>query len=422
MLVVVLLTLASVTLSAVCPGTINKNPIHAAAPVFIQSTTNGKRYLGGQGNDTFHIVHLYGTATEMGTAYGQLFTTELSDQMQYFDEYIEEMITQELPWFPVWLADLVVQYGAGYLLELTYNLTAPFTPARYIEELDAMSAAAGLDKWKLRSVSQFPELIKAACTIVGANGPATKNGILQGGIAHLRGLDFGAHPKIKDLPMVAVYHPSDGSAAVANFGWVGFTGAMTGMSSNPIGVGEKVWIKSDFFNGSITGEAWTFLVRDILRATDMTEVFSIINNANRTCGIHLGVGDGTTNIFRGFEINEKQVLVFNDTTITPYPQHPTLSGIMYWDKGEQPTGSYCLSSLLQQYYGQLDAELLVTTIAAQEQSGDLHCASFDYTNMVAYFANARKTWDATDGPLNAYDRQFTKLDMKALFSEPHPIK
>jgi hypothetical protein len=267
--------------------------------------------------------------------------------------------------------------------------------------------------------SQFPEAIKAACTIVGANNQATSNTSNKGGIAHLRGLDFGAHPKIKDYPMVAVYHPTDGTPAIANFGWLGLTGVLTGMSSQTIGLGEKVWDKSSIFNGSLSGEAWTFVTRDVLRAKNMAEALSIIENANRTCGIHLGVGDSTTNTFNGLEINAKQVKIFNWTSIPPYAEHPVIKDVFYWDKYGQPTSSYCLSDLLKENYGNLDAEVLTTQIAAQLQTGDIHCAAFDYDTKIAYFANARKTFDP-NGPLDAYDRQFTRLDMGALFNEPSP--
>ena len=39
-------------------------------------------------------------------------------------------------------------------------------------------------------------------------------------------------------------------------------------------------------------------------------------------------------------------------------------------------------------------------------------------NYDMYVANAKS--DTEDGPLNAYDRQFVKLDMNALFNEKQP--
>lgn len=35
-----------------------------------------------------------------------------------------------------------------------------------------------------------------------------------------------------------------------------------------------------------------------------------------------------------------------------------------------------------------------------------------------YVANAKTSTE--EGPLNAYDRQFVKLDLKSLFNEPKP--
>ena len=55
------------------PSTI---PLWTDAPKFTKSVKNGKRYIAGSGNDTFHIAHLYSDTDDlydMGYALGQLF-------------------------------------------------------------------------------------------------------------------------------------------------------------------------------------------------------------------------------------------------------------------------------------------------------------------------------------------------------------
>jgi isopenicillin-N N-acyltransferase-like protein len=418
-LVIACCCVASVAFSAVCPGSPNPYPLNTNTPILQKTVPNGKRFIAGQGNDTFYVAHVYGTPTEMGTAYGLLFKNELPQQMNNFYKYIDMEVQKALPTLPQWLVDLIAEFGSMYLLELTWNGTKAFTHERYIQEMNAIADAAGISREQFKAINMFPEAIKAACTVVGANGPSTMNGTLRGGIAHLRGLDFGVHPTIKDFPVVTVYHPSDGTPVVANFGWLAFVGALTAMTNNVIGLGEKVWLKSPIWNGSVWGEAWTFVNRDILRARNISQAISVVDKAKRTCGIHLGIGDSTTNTFRGLEVNAKQVIVFNDTTIKPYPQHPDFPGIMYWDKYSQPSRSFCLSSQLRLQYGKINASWLVLHAGAMLQTGDIHSASFDYVNQKAYFANAKKTYDP-NGPEQANARQFTELDMKAIFNEPAP--
>jgi hypothetical protein len=73
----------------------------------------------------------------------------------------------------------------------------------------------------------FPELIKAACTVLGAWGKATT----KGQTLHLRALDWDSKNPISKNPTLVFYHPSDPKLhAHANFGWAGFIGSMTGVS------------------------------------------------------------------------------------------------------------------------------------------------------------------------------------------------
>jgi len=50
--------------------------------------------------------------------------------------------------------------------------------------------------------------------------------------------------------------------------------------------------------------------------------------------------------------------------------------------------------------------------------GDVHTVVYDHAAMKMYVATARP--DGGAGPLPAYQRQFTALDMTKLFSEPAP--
>lgn len=46
----------------------------------------------------------------------------------------------------------------------------------------------------------------------------------------------------------------------------------------------------------------------------------------------LGVGDGKSNSFRGFEYSYSVLNVFNDVNMQPYNQtwHPRIPGLVYW--------------------------------------------------------------------------------------------
>lgn len=395
-----------------CPGTPSALPIHTAAPVLVNTVPNGKLYLGGNGTDSFYIQHLYGTYYNMGLAHGQLFKDIIPIGLNRFYDWVEGQIEQSLPWLPAVLAGLVADFGVPVALEWTWNNTQPFTHQRYVDEMNGIADGANIPRLDIYRINMIAELIKAQCSVIGANGPATLAS-LGGRLVHLRTLDGMGGPTmpIKDYAIVTVYHPTDGGPAVANFGWVSFVGSVTGLGEF-VGVGEKYW---GSHNASVMS-LWTFVTRDMLLTRSFAEALQTLQAAHRTCGIHLGVGSQSNN-FTGIEVAAAELIFFNDTSID-YPQHPALPGLVYWDKHSQPTTSFCFPDLFEAHYGHITAELLATTVAPMAETGDLHAAIFDYNRQVAYFANARKS-NATEGSLYAYNRQFTRLDMAALFNETY---
>jgi hypothetical protein len=180
--------------------------------------------------------------------------------------------------------------GIYAALELTYWMTEPYTPAHFYEELRGVADGAKIDFMELVRVQMLPELIQAACSMYGAWGPAIKNGTLL----QLRALDWEVHGPFQQFPVLTVYHPKPGYGhAFSTASFAGFIGAITGYSSAPMGVCEKVWLQ---YNGTKhrAGVPWHFLLRDILQYdSDIDNALSRIASADRTCSIWIGLGDWT---------------------------------------------------------------------------------------------------------------------------------
>jgi hypothetical protein len=150
-------------------------------------------------------------------------------------------------------------------------------------------------------------------------------------------------------------------------------------------------------------------------------------NAHRTCSIHLGVGSyernrATTNDdnigFRGIEYSAEELNVFNWQDMFNTTAHPRMRDVVYWDKHVQPSGNPCLGSLLTDAYGHLDAPTIIRNITSLAQTGDTLNLVFDYGENAAYLAFSAPSDPA--GPLEAYNRVHTRLDMAKLFAEPPP--
>ncbi len=140
----------------------------------------------------------------------------------------------------------------------------------------------------VKRMNMFPELIKMACTEFGAWGKATSSGSLL----QLRALDLGGGP-FANFTVLMVERGSP-DRAFASITWPGMVGVITGVAESGIGISEKVWYNSgaDDPAGSYDGEADVFVLRDILQfSSTKEEAVATLQNAKRTWGIWVGVGD-----------------------------------------------------------------------------------------------------------------------------------
>lgn len=352
-----LLALALLGVGAVagfnCPGsTPNTQPPITSPPTFIKSSLNGKLYMSTAVNPPIRVLHVWGTAYERGFAAGQLLKDDLAAFMpgvlNYAENKLENIILKYLPFMPKWLVDFIAVNGIPAALDLTANLTAPFTPAHYTEEIRGMAAGSGLPVKLITELNMIPELIKAACSMVGAWGPAISFTGPGNTLFQLRALDWDISGPFANYPLVTIHHPnSNDGVPFATWGWTGFVGAITGYSSSKVGICEKWWAT---YNGTYFMEGYPFpyLLRDILQYDpDVSAAYNRIIHAQRTCSIWLGLGDSDMNQMRVVQYSHDIVNIFSDVSYPSYPNHPNMKGLAYVDRYEQPSHSPCLSQLLK---------------------------------------------------------------------------
>jgi hypothetical protein len=144
------------------------------------------------------VLQLYGDSYSMGQAYGQLLAPQLAEMIPAAYDYFASKYN-----LPTWLVNDV--------LDLTRNTTKDFTPQWHFDFMQGVSDGTGgnttfLDFWR---IAMIPEAIKATCSIIGAWGPATATG----GLLQLRALDWGTDGPFQQWPLLATFHPNDGSFA-----------------------------------------------------------------------------------------------------------------------------------------------------------------------------------------------------------------
>lgn len=409
------------------PGPPNTNPINTDPPKLINSVPNGKLYSVGRGDDAIDLLHVYGTPFEMGEAQGRLLKDKLDTFYPQVYTYLASQVAAKAANNSVFR--WILEQGLDVALDLSYDRTKAYIQPYVEQEIKGLAHGAGRKEAEVRRVMWLGELTRGACSMFGAWGNATAT--RDGKLLQLRALDWDVDGPFRNFHTVTVYHPKQDPAypdqppghAWANVGFAGWTASVTGMSSVPLGMSE---IGVSFPDASFgkehylaKGYPFGFLIRDVLQFDrSLDEALHRITSARRTCDLLLGVGDGNANAFRGIQYSPSVANVFDDTNLRPLNDswHPRIPQVVYWGMDWIcPNDNAMLAHQLQRFHGNITVANTIEHITSYVTTGDLHIAIYDHSAMKMYIATAKR--EGAKGPLQAYQRQFTELDMAALFAE-----
>ena len=92
--------------------------------------------------------------------------------------------------------------------------------------------------------------------------------------------------------------PYQSSYAFANFGYLGLIGSIGAYNEVSVGLGQKVWITTEQDITSRLGNPWTYVLRDVIQFSNTIDTaLTMLINAQRTCSVHLGLGEYHRNTF-----------------------------------------------------------------------------------------------------------------------------
>ena len=430
-IVVLLILYLGVSRAAYCTGgpeegeRTNDFDIAAADLELIRTGENAKLYEAGPENARFKVLHLYGNnGYELGLAQGKLMKTEVKEFIYKTWGYLIKMVINPEKFSPL-IQAMILNKGFDKALDWTARVTEPFTPQAYFDELRGLADGSGVDYQMLLRINLFAELTKASCSFVGAWGSAVSNDHSY----QVRALDYDTDGPFKDYPVLTVYHPSSGNNW-AQVGWPGSIGALTGISSAQMSISEiGVSFADDSFGQGtentppekVHGKPWMYVLRDVLQfSSTLEEGIKSIQESNRTCNLIVGLGDGKENYVNGIEYSGYVATPYDDETLLPVNDtwHPKITNVVYngmdWNC---PTYTSVLGEQLQKYHGKIEAVSISKYILPTVQTGNLHIAITDLTDMQYFLAFARASTADESEPFNAYERQYTQIDMKALFEE-----
>jgi len=382
-------------------------------------------------------VHLWSSSNttddffEMGEAYGQLLAVEFATMFSRILPWLTEMLEGAAEWLPEWIAKLIVEEGAPFVLDLLKDILMKNIPKRYYQEWEGIvagckSVGGNCTVDDIAQVSLFAQISKAACTAFAAHNQATVGGAPM----HLRCLDFNATSYVAEFAAVTIYHYNT-MPQYTNFGYTAMTDCLTCSNSLLLSIGEKKWGGHNTIVPS--GLPWMMLMRKSMEFTKMSDVIKFIQAESvappgddpywpggdiNTVSIHVVIADGTSNKITAAEIGYNYSKWFDWNTDPPTKTKPNYQGIVYWPKNSNPN-TMCPADMITHQYGSIDANWMANYYAYGDMTGDTQIVAWDHQENVVYYANSRKTKNGS-GPLCAYFRQRTRLDMKALYNEERP--
>lgn len=243
------------------------------------------------------VLFLEGTPEEMGEQHGTLLREEVGD-----------LLGRILYGVGVGSSLDKGRWFFGEIEEAQARLN-PFIDERYLREMDAMAAAAGIHPQEARLGNFFPELFH--CSGFALHGSATADGQLYHGriLDYLRGLG------LEENATLMVVKPDRGHAWV-NVSYAGFIGTVTAMNEKQIAIGEM----GGRGEGDWDGKPMAQLMREVMeRAGTLEEAVAIMREAPRTCEYYYVISDAKSDRAVGIKATPE---IFE--TIWSGEEHPQL--------------------------------------------------------------------------------------------------
>lgn len=221
-----------------------------------------------------HVLHLSGDEYSMGYAYGEQ-AAELGIATIYQEIFANAtaMLAQEVP--EESRRHMNVKRVKALLLE-GWRRMEPYTPHYVLRMLAGFTAGSGLPVDDVLAMHAIPDFTETSCSALWAGVPAT----FDGSAVQIRVLDYIMDLGIQQYPAV-VFMEFDEGHTVANIGWLGLLGVISGMNATGLAVSEMGY-------GNPEGEHFhatpmPFLLLDVLRWSATPEQASgIIRSTPRT--------------------------------------------------------------------------------------------------------------------------------------------
>jgi hypothetical protein len=286
--------------------------------------------------------------------------------------------------------------GKWFLREIedAQRRLVPHMRPEYLQEMDALAFAAGLEKEEVRLANYFPELFH--CSGFALFGDATSGGRMF----HGRILDYLRGVGLEQSAVVMVIKPENRHAWV-NVGYAGFVGSVTAMNEKQVAIGEM----GGRGEGNWDGKPMAQLVREVMeRADTLDEALDIMRKGPRTCEYYYVLSDAKSRRAVGVAATPKKFDVISAGESHPQLPHPIKDAVLM----SADTRYLKLVERVKENYGRIDAEaaraLMKLPVA---MTSNIHSVLFAPDTLDFWVANA-------DAKNVASHTRWTQYNLRAL--------
>jgi hypothetical protein len=254
------------------------------------------------------IVHLRGSAYEMGYQHGALLRQHIRQNIHYL---LEVKGTTSVKIGPLALSPRAA-------ISTIARYQKDHVPKEYLEELSGVSAGSGVPLADIRMANFIPELFH--CSGFAMMNSATSDGTLY----HGRVLDYAVDWRLQEHAVLIVAEP-DGGVPFVNVSYAGFIGSVTGMNAEHVSIGEM----GGGGQGHWDGVPMAVLVREVLqRAHNLDEAISVFRDQKRTCQYFYVIADGNTNRAIGMEASWNKLELVQPGEANPLLPKPVKDAVL----------------------------------------------------------------------------------------------
>ena len=247
------------------------------------------------------ILYINGSNYEMGYQHGFLLKNETQEVLRAFIQRAKDKFTYEA------------------LVNL-WNITQPYIPSCYIEEMQGIADGANVSFDELGISYMTVVKIDVKCFTYAAWADATEDGNLY----HVRSLDFPVFIKdpitgrfIQENSVLIVREPDNGlkSLCPSIAGWINF---YQGINEEQVSIGVQVCWSND---QTLKGIPTKFKVQKILDSAEDAEDAIEILTSNKTLGWNYILSDSKKNIGYAIETsaNHSYIGTWNNSVEGKYP-------------------------------------------------------------------------------------------------------